>query len=126
MSSGSNVRRKKKTVGVRFAWNGVREVFKSERNFRIHLTVAIFVLTAAFVFQLSAVEWMILITIISVILSLEMINSAIEKLLDYIHPDHHPLIGAIKDITAGAVLVSSIGSVFIGFILFLPKILSLL
>jgi diacylglycerol kinase len=126
MNSDFNGHKKKKEIGFRYAWNGIKEVYKSERNFRLHLMIALIVIGAAFVMKLSPLEWTAIIIVIAVVLSLEMINSAIEKLLDHIAPEQHPIIGSIKDITAGAVLVASIGSIFIGIIIFLPKFLSVL
>lgn len=126
MNSDFNGHKKKKEIGFRYAWNGIKEVYKSEKNFRIHLMIALIVIGTAFVLELSPLEWTAIIIVIASVLSLEMINSAIEKLLDHIAPEQHPVIGSIKDITAGAVLVASIGSVIIGIIIFLPKLLSLL
>ncbi|WP_226583125.1 diacylglycerol kinase family protein [Halobacillus litoralis] len=126
MNSDSSVRKKKKSIGFRYAWNGLTIVWKTERNFRIHLSAAVLVLLAAVILGLSAVEWAVLIITISLVLALEMINTIVEKLLDYLAPEQHPVAGAVKDISAGAVLVVSIGSVFTGAIIFLPKILSFL
>lgn len=126
MNSDFKGHKKKKEIGFRYAWNGIKEVYKTEKNFRIHLMIALIVIGAAFVLELSPLEWTAIMIVIAIVLSLEMINSAIEKLLDHIAPEQHPVIGSIKDITAGAVLVASIGSVIIGIIIFLPKLLSLL
>ncbi|MBX0358756.1 diacylglycerol kinase family protein [Halobacillus sp. Nhm2S1] len=122
MSSDFKDRRRKTGVGFRFAWNGIKEVYQSERNFRIHLSVALLVTLAAFVFGLSKGEWVTILLIMVIVFSLEMVNTAMERLLDFYHPEQHPVIGSIKDITAGAVLVASIGSVIIGMIIFLPKL----
>ncbi|MGR9049329.1 diacylglycerol kinase family protein [Halobacillus faecis] len=122
MSSDFKDRKQKSGIGFRFAWNGIKEVYQSERNFRIHLSVALLVFIAAFLFGLTKVEWMTILIIIVIVLSLEMVNTAMERLLDFYHPEQHPVIGSIKDITAGAVLVASIGSVIIGLIIFIPKL----
>ncbi|MBN9653720.1 diacylglycerol kinase family protein [Halobacillus sp. GSS1] len=122
MSSDFKDPNKKKKIGFRFAWNGIKEVCSSERNFRIHLLAAILVITAAFMFGLSKGEWVTILLIICMVLSLEMVNTAMERLLDFYHPEQNPIIGSIKDITAGAVLVASIGAVIIGMIIFLPKL----
>ncbi|MGP4061672.1 diacylglycerol kinase family protein [Halobacillus sp. H74] len=125
MSSDYKDRKYKRMVGFSFALNGLKEVYKSERNFRIHLLITVFVLIAGFLLSISALEWIVVTLVISIILSLEMVNTGIEKLLDHLAPEHHPAIGTVKDITAGAVLVASIGSALIGIVIFLPKILSL-
>ncbi|SEH60526.1 undecaprenol kinase/diacylglycerol kinase (ATP) [Halobacillus karajensis] len=125
MSSDFKGRNQKNTVGFRFAWNGIVWVFKAERNFRIHLAFALLVIVSAFLLKVSLWEWTAIMIIISLVLTLEMINTAMERLLDHFHPEIHPVIGSIKDITAGAVLVASISSVFIGLIIFLPKLFAL-
>ncbi|SDP55752.1 diacylglycerol kinase family protein [Halobacillus aidingensis] len=122
MSSDFKDRKKKTGIGFRFAWNGIKEVYESERNFRIHLSVALLVIIAALVFGLSKWEWITILLTVGMVLSLEMVNTAMERLLDFYHPEHHPIIGSIKDITAGAVLIASIGAVIIGIIIFLPKL----
>ncbi|GEN52034.1 diacylglycerol kinase family protein [Halobacillus faecis] len=122
MSSDFKDRRRKTGIGFCFAWNGIKEVYQSERNFRIHLSVALLVILAAFLFGLSKGEWMAILLIMVIVFSLEMVNTAMERLLDFYHPEQNPVIGSIKDITAGAVLVASIGSVIIGMIIFLPKL----
>ena len=115
----------KKLIGFSFAWNGLKELIKSERNFKIHLLVAMLTIFAGFYFDLLLMEWAILILVIGLVLITEMINSAIEKMIDYLKPEIHPSAKIIKDIAAGAVLLSAIISVIIGLILFLPKIIML-
>ena len=77
------------------------------------------------VFQIDAMEWMVILLCITAVLTLEMINTAIEKLCDVVHPGYHPQIKVIKDIAAGAVLLAAVGSVIAGAIIFLPKIIAL-
>lgn len=127
MSSGLNdPNQKKKIIGFRFAWNGIREVYKSEKNFRIHLLATALVISSGVLFGVSALEWSVLALICSLVISLEMVNSSVERVLDYLAPEHHPLAGIIKDISAGAVLISSIGAIIIAICIFLPKILRML
>ena len=70
-------------------------------------------------------EWLVVVLCITVVLTLEMINTAIEKLCDVVQPDYHPQIKIIKDIAAGAVLIAALGSIIIGAIIFVPKIIAL-
>ena len=77
-------------------------------------------------FGLNPIEDSILLLTIIVVLSLELINSQIEKFLDIIHPEHHPRVKIIKDYSAGAVLLSAIGSVIIGILIFWPYIINLI
>ncbi|UJL44874.1 diacylglycerol kinase family protein [Virgibacillus sp. NKC19-16] len=113
---------KKTPIGFAFAWNGIREVARTERNFRIHLAAALLVVISGFFFPLTNVEWGILILVIGLVLVTEITNSAIEKMMDYVKPDMHPAAQVIKDVAAGAVLMSAIIAVIIGLLIFLPKL----
>lgn len=119
-------KRKKKLIGFRFAWNGIKEVIRNERNFKIQLTCGFLVLAAGFFLKVDAVEWSIIILVIGLVLGMEMVNSAIERLLDYLAPDLHPAAGIIKDVAAGAVFIAAIASVVIACIIFFPKLLEFL
>ncbi|UOQ46351.1 diacylglycerol kinase family protein [Halobacillus salinarum] len=115
---------KKKFIGFIFAWRGIVEVYKTERNFRFHVAAAIGVVAAGFLFDVTRLEWAVLLTIIPLVMALEMINSSIERVMDYLSPERDPLVGMIKDISAGAVLVASIFAVLIAILIFLPKMIS--
>ncbi|WP_028783250.1 diacylglycerol kinase family protein [Thalassobacillus devorans] len=117
---------KKRGIGFRYAWRGIMIVAKTERNMKFHLTAAVLVLILSWLLQLTPVEWAVILLIIALILTLEMINTSIEKAMDHLAPDIHPAVGAIKDIAAGAVLVASVFSVIIGLVVFLPKLISFL
>lgn len=119
-------KRKKKFIGFRFAWHGLKEVIKTERNFKIQLACGLTALAAGAFFGLHRFEWLALVLIIGVVLGMEMINSAIERILDYLAPDLHPAAGMIKDVAAGAVFIAALASVAIGLIIFLPKLAGLL
>lgn len=114
---------KKKSIGFTYAWNGLREIFVHERNFRIHIGAAIIVVVLGIILQLTSIEWAILFVVIALVLILEILNSIIERMVDYIHPEYHRTAKFIKDAAAGAVLVAAISSVIIGCLLFIPKIL---
>jgi diacylglycerol kinase len=111
---------------VKTAVFGLKSAFKEERNFRIQFLIGVVVVFFMIAFNLNAVESSIIILMILVVLSLELVNSQIEKFLDIVHPDHHPRVKIIKDFSAGAVLFSVIGSVAIGVLIFLPHILNYL
>lgn len=108
------------------AWKGIQHFFLYDRNGRIHLGAAIATVLAGFILKVSSIEWVALLICIAVVIALEMINAAIEKLCDMVHKDYHPAIKIIKDMSAGAVLWVSVISVVIGTIIFLPKIIELL
>ena len=112
--------------GFQYAFNGLVVFFRHERNGRIQLIVAIFVVLFAWRVKVSAVEWMVLLSCIAAVLSFEMINSSIEKLCNLVHPKYHPAVKTIKDISAGAVLWVSVFSAIIGAIIFIPKVNNLL
>src|SRR5699024_11807102 len=121
MRSDSGDKRSKREPGFRFAWNGIK-ITMQEWNFRIHMIVALFVILAGIIVRLNMLEWSIIILTIGMVMALEMVNTSIETLLDYLQPDCHPTAKMIKDISAGAVLVSAVVAVVIGVLIFLPKI----
>lgn len=105
----------------KFAFEGVIFASKSERNFRFHLLAAIAVILAGMFSHLSTVEWIILILCISGMLSLELVNSALERIVDLASPEIHVLAKLAKDMSAAAVLVFACASAIIGILIFLPK-----
>ncbi len=106
-----------------FAFNGIKICFTSETNFKIHVLLAAVAILLGIVFGVSTNEWLIIIFCIAFVISMEMINTAIEKLCDVVNKDIHPAIKKIKDIAAGAVLVAAGSSFVMGSIIFLPKII---
>ncbi|MFC4558849.1 diacylglycerol kinase family protein [Virgibacillus kekensis] len=117
---------KKRSIGFSFAWNGLKEVTRTERNFRIHVIVAVLVVAAGLLSQLNRLEWAIIILTIGLVLVAEITNTAVEKMMDYVKPDIHPLAKTIKDIAAGAVLLAAIIAVIVGLTIFGPIAYNLL
>ncbi len=109
--------------GFVHAFNGLVIFFRHERNGRIQLGLAILVIGLGWFLDISVAEWMVVLGCIATVLSFEMINSAIEKLCNLVHPKYHPAVKTIKDISAGAVLFAAVFSAVIGSIIFIPKIL---
>ncbi len=109
-----------------FACNGMRYFFLHERNATIQLSIAAIVVIIAVGFGISTSEWIAILFCIAMVLCLEMVNTALEKLCDVVQEDFHPVIKTVKDIAAGAVLMTSLVSIAIASIIFLPKIFSLL
>lgn len=103
---------------------GIEYTLKTQRNLRIQIVFAILAIFLAFVLKLNAIEWMILWLVIGSVLFAEMVNTAIEIMLDLYTQDFNETVKIAKDIASGAVLISSIVSVIVGGILFLPKILN--
>jgi undecaprenol kinase/diacylglycerol kinase (ATP) len=108
------------------AFKGLQNFFFRERNGKIQLCVGCITVVTAFLLHVSSFEWIVILLCIALVLSLEMLNSAIEKLCDLVHKDFHPVIKIIKDVSAASVLWSSIISTAIGCIIFIPKIIVLL
>lgn len=106
-----------------FAWNGFKICFTSETNFKIHLLFAAVAIWLGFTLKIIHTEWLAIIGCIALVTTLEMINTALEKLCDVVHNDVHPDIKKVKDIAAGAVLVAAGCSLIIGLIIFFPKII---
>lgn len=109
-----------KSVG--FAFKGMLILIKTEASIKIQVFIAVVVTLAGFYFNISTTEWMVQIAMIGLVISIEGVNTAVEYIADFIHPDHHPKIGLIKDISAGAVFIASVVAVIIAGIIYLPKI----
>lgn len=108
------------------AFEGLKDALLYERNFRIQVVLFLFVIVAGFLFQISRIEWLVILLCAAIVLSAEIFNSAIEKLCNHVTPEIHPLIKKIKDFSAAAVLLAAIISAIIGGIIFLPKIVELI
>lgn len=106
-----------------YAIKGIHAVVKTETNMKIHLTIALLVVLLGFVFHISPAEWLLCLLCIGFVFSAEIMNTAIETLVDMVSPERKPIAGKIKDIAAGGVLVAAFISVVVGIIIFLPKIL---
>lgn len=104
------------------AYNGLKILLKEEHNSRIHFIAAIAVITASFLFKINFYEWIAVIFSIGFVIVLEIINSVIENIADFISPEKHEKIKWIKDLSAAAVLISALTALVIGLIIFIPKI----
>ena len=116
----------KRIKSFSYAFNGLLILFKEEHNARIHLFGAIVTTAAGFYFEISKYEWLALILVIGLVITLEIINSAIEGIADFISPNYHEMIKKIKDLGAAAVLTGAITAMIIGGLIFIPKVLTLL
>ena len=106
-----------------YAFSGIWQVVKHEANFKIHILAAVVVIILSIVLQISKIEWLVVILTIGVVMSAEIFNSAIEKLVDVAYPEQNKKAGLIKDMSAGAILILAIAAAVIGFIIFIPKII---
>ena len=127
MASKDRKRYKSKNLfdSFKHAFNGIIYGIKNTRNLKIDLFVAIVVIILGFVLKVSLIEWTILILCIALVMSLELINTAIEEAVNLAMPNIHPIAKISKDVAAGAVMFFALASAVIGIILFLPKIIDL-
>lgn len=109
--------------GIVFVFKGVWYLLRTEHSVIVQAVVAVMVTIAGFVFQISTTEWMLQTLAIGMVLGVEAINTAIEKIADFIHPEYHKKIGIIKDMAAAAVGFVALAAVVIGLIIYLPKFL---
>ncbi len=106
---------------LKAAFNGLKDTLIKEESFKIMLVIAVLVLAAMFYFPTSRLEKIALLLMIFSVLTLELINSVIERILDFLHPLPDEKIKIIKDLTAAIVLVASFGAAIIGLIIFFIK-----
>ena len=106
------------------AIKGLLHIYNTEKNFRFHIYFTFFVLISSFIFRINIVEFVIIMLQILIVLVLEIINTIIEKVMDFITLDYNPKIKVIKDMSAGLVLIGVIVSVIVGLLIFFPKLLS--
>ena len=109
---------KKFFQSVGFAINGITQAFRTERNLRMQFAIGLVVVAAGFYFRVSTLEWIALLLTTGIVISLELVNSAIEALVDLVTKEHHPLAGKVKDISAGAVLVFAVIALITGILIF--------
>lgn len=101
------------------AFSGIAQGALTQRNMRIHIVVAVIAILACAFLRCTVVEWAIVIAFIALVIAAELINTAIEALVDLASPDYHPLAKRAKDVAAGAVLVLAIAAVIAGLIIYI-------
>lgn len=107
------------------AFKGLYRLLRDEQNARIHVVISLFVLAISIVFQISRLEAAILFIAVVLVFGMEIINTAIEELIDHLHPQKHETIARIKDGTAGAVFISAIIATVVAVLIFYPHVLAL-
>ena len=106
----------------RYAFQGLADLFRSQPNARIHLGITVLVVGAGFYFGISRPEWVAVVLCITIVLSFEALNTALEYLTDLVSPEYHPLAGKAKDAAAAAVLLAAAGSAAVGLVIFGPRV----
>lgn len=109
----------------KYAFKGMWLLITTEDSIKVQFSIAIIVTILGFILHISATEWMTQCLAIGLILVAEALNTAIEKIADFIHPDYHKKIGFIKDIAAGAPAFAALTSLIIAGIIYIPKIINL-
>ena len=129
MDSGQNLGKmnerfswKKRFNSFTYAWQGLKALFTTEHNAWIHAGSTVVVLALSIALHLSPTEWCLVVIAISIVWITEIVNTAIEKMMDHIIPQRHPVVKLVKDLSAAAVLISAAAAVITGCIIFIPKI----
>ncbi len=120
------MKNKKLINSFKYAFTGMWSAYKSERNMKIHIAVAILVILFGVFLQISTYEWLACIVCFAMVIGAEMFNTAIETVVDIAMPKKDERAKKAKDVAAGGVLVFAIGSAIIGSIIFIPKIIDYL
>lgn len=115
----------KRLKSFKHAFNGLSILIKEEHNSRIHLLAMVIAIVLGSIFKIQTYEWIGIILSIGLVISLELINSAIENLSDFSTKEKHQLIKKTKDLAAAGVLWSSLAALAIGLTIFVPKIVQL-
>jgi diacylglycerol kinase (ATP) len=117
---------KKFIRGFGYALNGIWHAAVTQLNFKVHLGAALMAVYAGYALHISASEWLWIILCIGMVLIAELFNTALEFLTDLVSPEYNKKAGLVKDMSAGAVLITAICALLIGLIIFVPKLLLLI
>lgn len=108
---------------MNYALKGAVKLITTEHSVMVQFSLAILLIFAGFYFEITATEWMFQTLAIGLVLAVESLNTAVEKIADFIHPSYHEKIGFIKDIAAGAVFFAAMVAITIGLMIYVPKFL---
>ena len=111
-------------AAFRYAFRGILHVFGQERNMWLHLIIAVVVIVAGVVLDLARSEWVPVILCMGLVFSSEIMNTAIEGMVDLLSPEQQEKAGQVKDLAAGAVLVCAVTAAIAGLFIFVPHILN--
>ena len=114
------------TKSFGYAFVGIFTCIRKERNMKIHCVMAVLVVAAGVILGLSPVEWCICLGLFGLVMALELVNTAVEAVVDLVTGEYHPLAKIAKDTAAGAVLIAAIMAAAAGLIIFVPKGLAFL
>jgi undecaprenol kinase len=106
-----------------YAFRGLFKAFREEQNLRVQSTVAILIIVLGFIFKIKQWEWCFLLVVITLVILMELVNSAVERIADALKPRIHVYVKEMKDIMAAAVMFASLLAVVVGLIIFIPYII---
>ena len=106
-----------------FAIKGAYKLITTEHSVMVQSSLAVIMIIAGFYFDINRYEWIMQILAFGLVLSIEGLNTAVEKIADFIHPEFHDRIGFIKDIAAGAVMFAALAAIAVGMLIYIPKFL---
>lgn len=110
-----------KSIG--YAVKGAIKLITTEHSVMVQSSLAVLLIIAGFYFNISREEWMMQILAFGLVLGIESLNTAVEKVADFIHPEYHEKIGFIKDIAAGAVMFAAMAAIAVGLLIYVPKMM---
>jgi diacylglycerol kinase len=107
-----------------YAIRGILFAVKTQLNLKIHFTAAILIVIAGWYFRINTSEWLTIIIVIGLVIFAELLNTAVELIIDMVSPDYNKIAGKAKDVAAGAVLVSAVTAFIAGMIIFIPRLVN--
>lgn len=108
---------------VRFAFLGALKLLRTEHSVMVQFGIGLLITAAGILLKISVTEWMMQTFAIGLVMSIEGLNTAVEKIADFIHPQYHEKIGFIKDIAAGAVFFAALTAIIVGAFIYVPKLI---
>lgn len=120
------MKNKKFLNSFKYAFNGIITSFRTEKNMKIHILMMLLVAIAGIILKINVIEWIICINLFAIVISAELFNTAIETVVNMITMEKNEKAKIAKDVSAGAVLVTAIGSAIVGLIIFIPKVVNIL
>jgi undecaprenol kinase len=108
-----------------FALEGIAHAFRTQRNFKVHAGITLAVIVAGVVLGISTEQWAILVVTIALVLQAELVNTALEAVVDHVAPEFHALAKIAKDCAAGAVFVCAVAAVIVGLFILGPRLIAL-
>jgi diacylglycerol kinase (ATP) len=111
----------KRLLGFKYATKGAWMLLKNEASIQVQAVIAVGITIAGFYFNISTSEWIAQTLAIGLVMSIEGLNTAVEEIANFVHPDFHNKIGYIKDVAAGAVFFTAIAAIVVSCIIYIPK-----